>query len=62
MHIFIGTFFRHLEKGSEDEATKSSLVQDCAQTSASTASDLSSSEDENEQSEPEESVDHELGS
>lgn len=56
--FFTGTFVRHLEKGDQDEEPKSSTCHAQASTYG-TASNSSSSEDENELSEPEESMDHE---
>lgn len=54
-----GTFYRHLESGVRDEVSESSTTQDNAQASGSNASDLSSTDDDNELSEPEEPMDHE---
>ncbi|KAL9986691.1 hypothetical protein ACROYT_G000867 [Oculina patagonica] len=56
------TFFRHLEKGSNDDITESAMSQDSAEASKITTSDLSSSDDDDELSDPDESIADELGS
>lgn len=56
------TFFRHLEKGNKEETTTSSASQDHAEADTSNTCNSFSSEDEDELSDLEESVGHEIRS
>lgn len=53
--VLTGTFFRHLEKGGKnEETTESASLQESALATNSTTSDLSTSDNDNELSEPDE--------